>query len=72
MIEPHMKVWRGLMLFGSTSNSETPKRSLRTAGPSPAMMRRGASTAALNRLEYHDRARALPFTTLRLCLMTTE
>ena len=62
MIEPHMKVQRGLMLFGSTSNLETPERSLRTAvaGPSPAMMRRD------------DRARALPFMTLRLCLMTTE
>ena len=72
MIEPQMKVCKGEMVFGPPSNSVTPKRSLRTSGPSPAKMRRGASTAALSRLVYHERARALPFTTLRLCLMTTE
>lgn len=72
MIEPQMKVCNGLMLSGSTSSSVTPKRSLRTSGPSPARMRIGANTAALSRLVYHERARALPFTTFRLCLMTTE
>ena len=72
MMEPQTKVCKGLILPGSTSNSERPKRSLRTSGPSPAKMRRGASTTALSRLVYHDRARALPFTTFRLCLMTTE
>ena len=72
MIEPQIKVCNGVMVFGSTSNSVTPKRSLRTSGPSPAKIRRGASTAALSRLVYHERARALPFTTFRLCLMTTE
>jgi len=72
MAEPQMKVRKGVMVFGSTSNSVTPKRSLRTSGPSPARMRRGASTTALSRLVYHERARALPFTTFKLCLMTTE
>lgn len=72
MMEPQIKVCKGVMVFGSTSNSVTPKRSLRTSGPSPAKTRTGASTAALSRLVYHERARALPFTTFRLCLMTTE
>lgn len=72
MREPQIKVCKGVMAPGSTSNSVTPKTSLRTSGPSPAKMRRGANTAALSRLVYHERARALPFTTLRLCLMTTE
>ena len=72
MIEPQTKVCKGLMVPGSASNSVTPKRSLRTSGPSPIKMRRGPSTAALSRLEYHESARALPFTTFRLCLMTTE
>jgi hypothetical protein len=35
-------------------------------------MRSGAKSAALRRFVYHDRESALPPTTFKLCLMTTE
>lgn len=72
MSEPQRKVLRGDMLPSGTRSSLTPKRSLITPLPSPARRRRGAKSAALRRFVYQDRASALPPTTFKLCLMTTE
>lgn len=70
--EPQRKVERGDMEPGLTRSSSTPKSILNTSPPSPAMNKSGRRIIALSRLVYQDRARALPPTTLRLCLMTTE
>ena len=72
MSEPQRKVLRGDILPCVTTSSLTPKRSLITSLPSPAIMRRGAKSAALRRFVYQDRASALPPTISKLCLMTTE
>jgi hypothetical protein len=43
-----------------------------TAGTSPATMMTGIKAMALYKLVYQDRWRALPFTTSKLRLITTE
>lgn len=68
--EPQTKVLNGLIL--PTSAIGALNISFKTSGPSPAKMRIGASKMALREFMYQDKARALPLTTLRLCLMTTE
>lgn len=75
MIEPQMKVAKGLIApstLGISPISSAPKRRFHTPGPSPANKTIGASTPALRRLVYHESRRALPSTTVRLCLITTE
>ncbi len=69
---PQRKVLRALMVPGSLTNSSTPKNNFAMAGPSPAMMIIGASTTALKAFVYQERSNALPLTTVRLCLITTE
>lgn len=55
-----------------TAASLTPNSSLSRPPPSPARIRSDRSTTALMGFVYHDGARALPPTTLRLYWMTTE
>lgn len=55
----------GAEIFGPNSSAVTP-------GSSPARRRRGASTIALSRLVYQERCSALPCTTSRAFLITTE
>ena len=49
-----------------------PERSEVIAGTSPATIMTGIKTTALHRFVYHDKWRALPFTTSKLRLITTE
>jgi hypothetical protein len=72
IIEPQMKVIKGLMTFSGCESSSRLKRSLNMAGVSPTSTMTGINTIALKRLLYHDKERALPFTMLRLFLITTE
>ena len=70
--DPQRNVLNGLIAPGLGRSSSTPNSNLTTSGPSPTRIRSGSSTTALNKLVYHDSASALPLTTLRLCLITTE
>lgn len=70
--EPHTKVANGVIAPGGVTSSSAPKKSFTTLPPSPARMTSGARTIALRRLVYHESNSALPLTTFRLCLMTTE
>lgn len=63
---------RTLMVPGSLINSSTPKSNFAMAGPSPIMIIIGASSIALAAFVYQERSNALPLTTFRLCLITTE
>lgn len=72
IIEPQMKVIKGLMTFSGCESSSRVKKSLNIAGVSPTNTMTGINTIALKRLLYHDSKRALPFTILRLFLITTE
>lgn len=72
IIEPQTKVIKGLITFSGCESSSRLKRSLNTEGISPTNTMTGINTMALRRLLYHDRERALPFTMLRLFLITTE
>jgi len=72
IIDPQRKVLRGDISPGLTRSSPTPKSILTTSLPSPAKIRRGNRTMALSKLVYQDKARALPPTTVKLCLITTE
>lgn len=67
-----MNFVRMLISPGFNSNSSTPKTNLKIPSVSPARTIRGISTTALNKFVYHDRASADPFTTFKLCLITTE
>ena len=68
--EPHMNVVKGPTCPGAT-RCGTKSRSY-TPGPSPLSSKIGKSAIALNRFVYQLRLSALPFTTSRLRLMTTE
>lgn len=72
IIEPQTKVVKGLIPLSGRTSSSRPNKSLSIAGGSPTNMMTGIKTMALKRLLYHESARALPFTMLRLCLITTE
>jgi len=67
--EPQRKVLRGDIAVVEGPVSE--KRAV-IAGISPAMMITGIKAMALYRFVYHDKWRALPFTTSKLRLITTE
>ncbi len=70
--EPQQNVHRGerAPFFERVDSGE--KRRLRTPGASPARTTIGRSATALRKLVYQLSKRALPPTTLRDCLMTTE
>jgi len=70
--EPQRNVVKGVMVSSGSKSSSKPKRSSIIAGTSPTTKIMGIRRIALKRLVYHDSAKALPLTTLRLCLMTTE
>lgn len=70
--DPHINVVKALISPGFNVNSSTPNSSIKIPFVSPAMTIRGINTIALSRFVYHDRANADPFTTPKLCLMTTE
>lgn len=71
--EPHMYVWKALILSLLVGErSSVPNKSEITPGPSPARRDNGRSMKLLKRLVYQERRRALPSTTFKLCLMTTE
>jgi len=67
--EPHRKVFKGEIPVdkGPDSAKRAP-----IAGTSPERMTTGTRAMALYRLVYHDKWRALPFTTSKLRLITTE
>lgn len=67
-----MKVENWDMEPSFTNSSSTLSRSLTTSVPSPTKRRIGKRRIALRRLVYQESARALPPTTFRLCLITTE
>jgi hypothetical protein len=71
MAEPQMKVPSGDMPPDDAAGAGA-KRSFMTSGPSPARKMTGARVNMARRLEYHANARALPPTTSRLFLITTE
>lgn len=70
--EPQRNVVNGVIVSSGRKSSSKPKRSSVIAGTSPTTKIMGTSKIALKTLEYHDNAKALPLTTLRLCLITTE
>lgn len=70
--DPHIKVCKGvsspsagMTVAGVNSNSVTD-------GSSPIITIIGANTTMLSRFVYHERCNALPLTTSKLFLMTTE
>jgi len=67
--EPQMKVFRGEIPVDTGPGSV---RRAVIAGTSPETMMTGTRTPALYRFVYHDKCRALPFTTSKLRLITTE
>jgi hypothetical protein len=67
-----MKVCSELTCPGSPKASVSPVNNRKTAGNSPATTTNGTRTTALRRLVYQDKAKALPLTTSRDFLMTTE
>lgn len=70
--EPHTKVLSGLIPAPTSGTFSIPKKSSITPGPSPAKTQMGRRTTALRRLVYQESKSALPSTTFRLCLITTE
>ena len=68
IMEPQMNVENAL----DPAGVELPNSNSTTPGPSPRRMRRGNRITALQRFVYHERCKALPLTTSRLFLMTTE
>jgi len=69
--EPHRNVDKGLILPSRFAAISPLKRSMMPE-PSPNRMQSGRRMMALQRLVYQERRRALPSTTLRACLITTE
>jgi hypothetical protein len=67
--EPQRKVFRGDIPVVGEPVSE--KRAV-IAGASPATKITGIKAMALYKFVYHDKWRALPFTTSKLRLITTE
>jgi hypothetical protein len=67
--EPQRKVFKGEI--PAEEGADSAKRAA-IAGASPAITITGTRVIALYRLVYHDRWRALPFTTSKLRLITTE
>lgn len=70
MMEPMTNVESVLICPGAFSLG--PKRSVMIPGSSPTRIRAGARTTALRRFVYQDKWRALPCTTSKLFLITTE
>ncbi len=68
--DPHMKAVKGLISPSSTIGLL--KSSSCTPGPSPVKSNRGSRMRALTKLVYQERWRALPLTTSKLLLITTE
>jgi hypothetical protein len=67
--EPQRKVLKGDIPVVEGPGSE---RRVTIAGTSPLTMTTGIKAMALYRFVYHDKWRALPFTTSKLRLITTE
>ena len=67
-----MYVWKALRWLPAEARSSVPNKSLTILGPSPARRDSGSRMKLLRRLVYQERRRALPSTTFKLCLMTTE
>jgi len=70
--EPQTKVATGPIPPPTFVASRPPNNKSSTPPPSPASKTIGASAPALSKFVYHDSKSALPSTTGRLCLMTTE
>lgn len=69
IIEPVMKVDKA---FVPSTLSFARKNRFITPGHSPATIKRGSRAIALYKFVYHERCNALPLTTSKLFLMTTE
>lgn len=69
--DPHINV-ANRPIPPSAEVSAASKKTSYIPALSPAMKQIGRRMIALNKLVYQESKRALPSTTLRLCLMTTE
>jgi len=72
MADPNKNLRKAVISPAVFTELSAPLSNLIIAGPSPTSIDNGPSAMALNRFVYQDNANALPLTTLRLFLITTE